>query len=283
LKAVDDALADLGAASGEVKCSTHPKAPHGFSRNASHSSDRYVCECEGWDAYDAGFQAGLARGFDRAHEDDSVDSNQNTIGLPVSKRLTDADAAYILGQLPVPPVGSGSGIHEWAMSAVREISAYGEPVKRAALPGLTTQEYEALVRFCETCDDGEGYDVPKAMMQRLAEVGAVRHFSRGIYGPTRFGCAILDGNVNEPLGKTLEKVEGDLLPPVGSKVLAHLASLDRWVEHEVAGYYVWGDLGGSLSLHRVFVRLIDSGGYPNARMLKDIRPLDFVDTAEEKS
>ena len=26
----------------------HPDAPHGFSRNASHSVGRYVCECEGW-------------------------------------------------------------------------------------------------------------------------------------------------------------------------------------------------------------------------------------------
>jgi len=30
------------------KCKTHPDAPHGFVRNASHSEDRYVCECEFW-------------------------------------------------------------------------------------------------------------------------------------------------------------------------------------------------------------------------------------------
>ena len=30
-------------------CKTHPDAPHGFDRNASHSADRYVCECEGWE------------------------------------------------------------------------------------------------------------------------------------------------------------------------------------------------------------------------------------------
>ena len=33
----------------EVTCKTHPDAPHGFDRNASHSADRYVCECEGWE------------------------------------------------------------------------------------------------------------------------------------------------------------------------------------------------------------------------------------------
>lgn len=32
----------------EVPCKTHPDAPHGFDRNASHSADRYVCECGGW-------------------------------------------------------------------------------------------------------------------------------------------------------------------------------------------------------------------------------------------
>lgn len=38
-----------------TKCNQHPKAPHGFLRNASHNADRYVCECESWDAYEAGY------------------------------------------------------------------------------------------------------------------------------------------------------------------------------------------------------------------------------------
>lgn len=33
----------------EIKCKTHPDAPHGFDRNASHCEDRYVCECESWE------------------------------------------------------------------------------------------------------------------------------------------------------------------------------------------------------------------------------------------
>jgi len=36
----------------EPKCKTHPDAPHGFVRNASHSEDRYVCECEFWEPPD---------------------------------------------------------------------------------------------------------------------------------------------------------------------------------------------------------------------------------------
>lgn len=33
----------------EVKCKTHPDAPHGFNRNESHSAGRYVCDCEFWE------------------------------------------------------------------------------------------------------------------------------------------------------------------------------------------------------------------------------------------
>lgn len=40
-------------------CNPHPKAPHGFLRNASHTEDRYVCECENWDPYEAGYLAGM--------------------------------------------------------------------------------------------------------------------------------------------------------------------------------------------------------------------------------
>jgi hypothetical protein len=38
----------------EPACKTHPGAPHGFNRNASHNADRYVCDCEGWVPEDSG-------------------------------------------------------------------------------------------------------------------------------------------------------------------------------------------------------------------------------------
>ena len=41
------------------QCNPHPKAPHSFMRNASHNEDRYVCACEGWEPYEAGYQAGM--------------------------------------------------------------------------------------------------------------------------------------------------------------------------------------------------------------------------------
>ena len=43
----------------QTKCNPHSKAPHGFAREASHQAGRYVCDCEGWDAYDAGREEGV--------------------------------------------------------------------------------------------------------------------------------------------------------------------------------------------------------------------------------
>jgi hypothetical protein len=74
----------------------------------------------------------------------------------------------------------------------------------------------------------------------------------------------------------LDPVEGDLLPPVGSRVLIHLGRQDAWVEHTVIGYYVWGALShqvreGEKHAHRVFVHVKDDQGYDNARLLSEVR------------
>lgn len=72
-----------------------------------------------------------------------------------------------------------------------------------------------------------------------------------------------------PGNTQLDPVEGDVLPPVGAKVDIHLGSMNAWVPHTVTGYYVWGDLQKREHVHRMFVRVVDSEGYPNARMLGD--------------
>jgi len=84
---------------------------------------------------------------------------------------------------------------------------------------LTEDERKALGCFQETTDDGEGYDVPKQMMRRLAQIGVVHHASRGIYGITDFGHFVLDNTnpastlaalraENERLKKELENKHG---------------------------------------------------------------------------
>jgi hypothetical protein len=78
-------------AKDEPKCNPHPKAPHGFNRNASHSADRYVCECEGWDAYDAGYQAGIEDTYKRMDE-----PQQEAKDEPVAWRTYTGRGYYII-------------------------------------------------------------------------------------------------------------------------------------------------------------------------------------------
>lgn len=56
---------------------------------------------------------------------------------------------------------------------------------------LNAEELAALRRFNETCEDGEGYDVPKEMMKRLAEIGVIYRRSGAYYQFTEFGMLIL--------------------------------------------------------------------------------------------
>jgi hypothetical protein len=89
----------------EPQCSPHPKAPHGFLRNASHTEDRYVCECEYWEPYEAGYQAGMAAALATgdnlsptepvaldwlhkwAHQDDGEPETQRHEGYEAARRV----------------------------------------------------------------------------------------------------------------------------------------------------------------------------------------------------
>lgn len=64
---------------------------------------------------------------------------------------------------------------------------------------LNADELAALHRFDECAQDGEGYDVPKEMMQRLAEIGVVRRKSGAYYEATDFGQHVL-GNAPAAAG-----------------------------------------------------------------------------------
>jgi hypothetical protein len=52
------------------------------------------------------------------------------------------------------------------------------------LTNITEDERIAARRFIETCEDGEGFDVPKPMMKRLTELGLVVHKGGGWYEGT---------------------------------------------------------------------------------------------------
>ncbi|MDC9603940.1 hypothetical protein [Xenorhabdus griffiniae] len=72
---------------------------------------------------------------------------------------------------------------------------------------LQPKDLAALQRFKETSEDGEGYDVSREQMHRLAELGVVCYHSMGIYSITWFGMYVLN-----PSDKALQppfKTESD--------------------------------------------------------------------------
>lgn len=83
----------------------------------------------------------------------------------------------------------------WQALAARVDGTSGqtqEEPQSMAWPELSAEEMTALLRFCETCEDGQGYDIPKPMMNALAAIGVLQHMSAGIYAITVFGEAVVE-------------------------------------------------------------------------------------------
>jgi DNA-binding ferritin-like protein len=106
---VEQAITAIKQARSAPVCNPHPKAPHGFNRSASHSADRYVCECEGWDAYDAGYQAGIEDTYKRMEAIDKKAENARELGLdyePVQELTNlqrhEQNVQKFLGAQPAP-------------------------------------------------------------------------------------------------------------------------------------------------------------------------------------
>lgn len=70
-------------------------------------------------------------------------------------------------------------------------SAPGTPEAPQPPFPVSDDEMAALRRFWECASDGEGYDVEKTMMQRLAEMGLVQRKSGAYYVSTDFGLYVL--------------------------------------------------------------------------------------------
>lgn len=66
----------------------------------------------------------------------------------------------------------------------------------------------------------------------------------------------------------LDPVQGDILPPLGSRVMIHLSSIEKWVPATVVGYFAY------TNPLRVFVRTQDDNGVLNARDIQSIRPCE---------
>lgn len=67
-----------------------------------------------------------------------------------------------------------------------------ENIENISLPEISSDEIVALLRFKETCDDGEDYDVEKSMMKRLETIGVINHILAGYYEITKYGFFVLN-------------------------------------------------------------------------------------------
>lgn len=57
---------------------------------------------------------------------------------------------------------------------------------------ITESELNDLHRFSDTCEDSEGYDIPKPRMQRLAAIGLIRRTHANCYEITDFGQIVME-------------------------------------------------------------------------------------------
>lgn len=95
------------------------------------------------------------------------------------------------------------------ISGAPDAANAGEP---ARLPvAILDEEMAALRRFYETSEDGEDYDVPKGMMQRLALIGLVRRTSGSRYELTDFGSSVINGDFATPTGVAADTLLGSHL------------------------------------------------------------------------
>ena len=99
-----------------------------------------------------------------------------------NKRLAPGAPADCSGTPSSCPDNEGYGCH---------CSAPGTPEAPKPTFPISDDEMAALRRFWECATDGEGYDVEKSMMQRLAEMGLVHRKSGAYYMATEFGLYVL--------------------------------------------------------------------------------------------
>ena len=64
------------------------------------------------------------------------------------------------------------------------------------LKTMTDDEKKAALRFCDTCDDNEGYDVSRPMMKRLEALGLVIDKKFGRFEQTNLLLEIRDALEN---------------------------------------------------------------------------------------
>ena len=101
-----------------MTCKTHPDAPHGFVRGASHSEDRYVCECEFWE------EPKMNERIRELAEQAGWDNHHSKFDTRIEKfaELIVRECATIINDIPSSPQGSWSdGYYEGCRDSAKQI------------------------------------------------------------------------------------------------------------------------------------------------------------------
>jgi len=91
------------------------------------------------------------------------------------------------------------------------------------LNSMSLKEKAAAIRFCDCCEDFDagGYDVPSAMMKRLAEIGLVKHRGGGWYE----GTALLTATEDD-LRADLKSINDEFLANTNPNIRLRVPEVD---------------------------------------------------------
>lgn len=170
------------------------------------------------------------------------------------------------------------------------VEVYDEEEDESKLFGCEASDLEAgaidpfLVRVNRNKDGKSRHAENRALRRVLGYVCGIPHSYRddGEFQSQQFGISIdflrdTPAKIHQSMQaiwakKASERVDNDVLPPVNTPVLFHMASSDSWQPFTVTGYYVWKNHDNKPGF-RVNVLGIDAQGYKNARSLEEIKDL----------
>lgn len=90
-------------------------------------------------------------------------------------------------QAAAQPPAPGEAAREY-MTGYSDCKEWAQPSQAVE---LSDEEQVVLLRFNETCEDGQGYDVKTSMMSRLAEIVVVSRKFGSVYFVTEYGQRVI--------------------------------------------------------------------------------------------
>ncbi len=116
------------------------------------------------------------------------------------------EAVYVYGkyndEMAPDMVCDGQTIQEFfdVANSTKTTDAFLNAVRAEGGPSLQANDLKALMRFNDTCDDGEGYDIGDEAMNRLVELGLVAKERGKMRVITSFGMWVIAREQGEESG-----------------------------------------------------------------------------------